>query len=120
MKTLENLEDANDDLQDALRESASKKSKSLIELLKLPRGASSQPLEIADALLCREVEKVSIKNIRDIPEIYELVASESQNIQTAAFDLLHRALPAIQAQKSIDILLDKTGKIYHFLYLHIR
>ncbi|KAM6478292.1 hypothetical protein HDV62DRAFT_189421 [Trichoderma sp. SZMC 28011] len=108
MKALENLEDANDDLQDALRESASKKSKSLIELLKLPRGASSQPLEIVDALLCREVEKVSIKNIRDIPEIYELVASESQNIQTAAFDLLHRALPAIQAQKSIDILLDKT------------
>ncbi|UKZ82717.1 hypothetical protein TrVFT333_010512 [Trichoderma virens FT-333] len=108
MKTLENLEDANDDLQDALRESAGKKSKSLIELLKLPRGASSQPLEIVDAMLCREVEKVTIKSERDIPEIYELVASESQDIQTAAFDLLHRALPAIQAQKSIDILLDKT------------
>ena len=97
-------------MQDALRESASKRSKSLIELLKLPRGASSQPLEIVDAMLCREVEKVSIKNLKDVSDIYELVASESQDIQTAAFDLLHRALPAMQEQRSIDTVLDKTGE----------
>ncbi|KAL7800271.1 hypothetical protein V8C37DRAFT_364706 [Trichoderma ceciliae] len=107
-KTLKGLEDPNDDLQDALRESASKRSQSLIELLKLPRGASSQPLEIVDAMLCREVEKVSVKNIKDISDIYELVASESQDIQTAAFDLLHRAIPAIQEQRSIETVLDKT------------
>lgn len=116
MKTLESLEDANDDLQDALRESAGKRSKSLIELLKLPRGASSQPLEIVDAMLCREVEKVSIKSMRDISDMYELVASESQDIQTAAFDLLHRALPAIQEQRSIDTVLDKTGKFSFSLF----
>ncbi|KAL7811334.1 hypothetical protein V8C26DRAFT_408781 [Trichoderma gracile] len=108
VKTLESLDDPNDDLQDALRESAVKRSKSLVELLKLPRGASSQPLEIVDAMLCREVEKVSIKNLKDVSDIYELVASESQDIQTAAFDLLHRALPAIQEQRSIDTVLDKT------------
>lgn len=112
MKTLEGLEDANDDLQDALRESASKRSKSLIELLKLPRGASSQPLEIVDAMLCREVEKVSVKNVKNISDIYELVASESQDIQTAAFDLLHRAIPAIQEQRAVDTVLDKTGKLF--------
>jgi hypothetical protein len=102
IKTLKSLEDPNDDLQDALRESASKRSKALIGLLKLPRGASSQPLEIVDATLCREVERVSIKNVKEISDIYELVASESQDIQTAAFDLLHRAIPAIQEQRSID------------------
>ncbi|PNP43148.1 hypothetical protein TGAMA5MH_05082 [Trichoderma gamsii] len=108
IKTLKSMEDPNDDLQDALRESASKRSKSLIGLLKLPRGASSQPLEIVDAVLCREVEKVSIKSIKDVSDIYELVASESQDIQTAAFDILHRAIPAIQEQRSIDTVLDKT------------
>lgn len=116
IKTLKSLEDPNDDLQDALRESASKRSKSLVGLLKLPRGASSQPLEIVDAMLCREVEKVSIKSIKDVSDIYELVASESQDIQTAAFDILHRAIPAIQEQRSIDTVLDKTGEIFVSAY----
>ncbi|KAH6605427.1 hypothetical protein Trco_007134 [Trichoderma cornu-damae] len=108
IKTLESLEDPNDDLQDALKESESKRSRLLIELLKLPRGASSLPLEIVDAMLCREVEKVSIVNIQDVSDIYELVASESQDIQTAAFDLLHRAIPDIQGQRAIETVMDKT------------
>ncbi|KOS20375.1 E3 ubiquitin-protein ligase listerin [Escovopsis weberi] len=106
VKTLEGMADANEDLSDALKESAGKRSMSLIELLRLPRGGTSQPLDIVDAMLCREVEKIDIKRIADISDIYELVASESRDIQSAAFSLLHRAIPAEQESRAVDVMLD--------------
>ncbi|KAH7146323.1 hypothetical protein EDB81DRAFT_487650 [Dactylonectria macrodidyma] len=107
-KTLESLQEPNDDLVDAIKEYASAKPRSLIELLRLPRYATSQPLEIVDALLCREVDKIPLRHIPGLSDIFGLVASDSRDIQTAAFNLLHKAIPAQQEQKSIDVLLDKT------------
>lgn len=107
MATLENLEEPNDDLEDALKETAESRSLALLELLKLPREKSTQPLEIVDAAICRQVEKLPLKHVKDLSDLYGLVASESRDIQTAAFNLLHRALPEAQAQLSVDVLLDK-------------
>lgn len=112
MKTLESLQDPNDDLQDALKEFDEAKSKALIELLRLDRELTSQPLDIVDGVLCREIDKIPIRHIPDLSELFGLVASESRAIQTAAFTLLHRAIPAQQEQKSIDVLLDKKGEYY--------
>ncbi|KAF5644121.1 e3 ubiquitin ligase listerin [Fusarium sp. NRRL 25303] len=108
-KTIESLQEPNDDLEDALKEYASAKPRALIELLRLPRDTRSQPLEIVDAMLCREVQKISLRHVPDLSDIFGLVASESRDIQTAAFNLLHQALPEQQQQKSIDALLEKTG-----------
>lgn len=110
MKVLETIAEPNDDLQDAIREAAAEKSKSIIELLKLERETESQPLEIVDSILCREVESISIRQIPDVADIFGLIGADSRDIQSAAFNLLHRAIPAAQEQHSIDILLDKTGK----------
>lgn len=110
-KTLEGIPDPNDDLQDALRDFATAKSNSLVELLKLPRGETSQPLEIVDAMLCREIERLPVARIPEPTDLFPLVASESRDIQTAAFNMLHRKIPAQQEQHSIDVLLDKTGKL---------
>ncbi|KIL95485.1 hypothetical protein FAVG1_00222 [Fusarium avenaceum] len=107
-KTIESLQEPNDDLVDALKEYASAKPRALVELLRLPRETSSQPLEIVDAILCREVEKISLKHASDLSDLFGLVASESRDIQTAAFNLLHKALPEQQQQKSVDLMLDKT------------
>ncbi|KAH6894594.1 hypothetical protein B0T10DRAFT_257700 [Thelonectria olida] len=107
-KTLESLQEPNDDLVDALKEFDGAKPRALLELLRLPRDASSQPLEIVDAMLCREVGKIPLRHVKNLSDIFGLVASESRDIQTAAFNLLHRAIPAQQEQKSVDILLDKT------------
>lgn len=107
-KTLEALQDPNDDLVDALKEVDGAKPRALLELLRLPRDASTQPLEIVDAMLCREVEKIPLRHIKNLSDIYGLVASDSRDIQTAAFNLLHRAIPAEQEQKAVDVLLDKT------------
>jgi hypothetical protein len=110
IKTLESLPEPNDDLVDVLKDFAESKSKSLIELLKLDRDATSQPLEIVDGMICREVEKIPTRHISDLSDIFPLVASESRDIQTAAFNLLHRAIPPRQEQQAVDALLDKTGQ----------
>ncbi|KAF7549707.1 hypothetical protein G7Z17_g6202 [Cylindrodendrum hubeiense] len=110
-KTLESLQEPNDDLVDAIKEHASAKPRSLIELLRLQRYATSQPLEIVDAMLCREVDKIPLRYIPELSDIFGLVASESRDIQTAAFNLLHKAIPAKQEQRSVDVLLDKTDEM---------
>lgn len=109
-KVLENIEDANDDLVDALKDLQKAKPKAMVELLKLPREFASQPASIVDAMLCREVNRINVRDIPAVDEIFPLIASEARDIQTAAYSLLHRAIPEEQQQKSVDALLDKTGK----------
>lgn len=111
MQILETIEEPNDDLEDALKDAAETRTLSLLELLKLPREKNTQPLEIVDAVICRRVEKLPLKHVTDLSELYGLIASDSRDIQTAAFSLLHRALPAAQAQLSVDVLLDKNGML---------
>lgn len=119
VRMLETLSEPNDDLEDALKETSNAKSKALIELLKLPRPTSSQPLEIVDSMICREVEKIPLRLYPDLGDIFPLVATQSRDVQTAAFNLLHRAIPAQQEQKSVDVLLDKTGKPTTNLFLSL-
>ncbi|KFA64870.1 hypothetical protein S40285_02894 [Stachybotrys chlorohalonatus IBT 40285] len=108
MKILESLSDPNDDLKEALAEFARAKYEALLVLLGLPRERQSQPLEIVDGILCREVGKMPIRYLDDLSDIYGLVASDSSDIQTAGFNLLHKAIPPQQEQKSVDAMLDKT------------
>ncbi|OTA93758.1 hypothetical protein M434DRAFT_395290 [Hypoxylon sp. CO27-5] len=105
--TLQSLEDPNDDLLDALQSSAEKRSAALVELLKLPREKDTQPAQIVDSIICRLVEKVPLDHFKDLSELYGLVASDSRSIQTAAFTVLHKALPAAQENLSLDVLLEK-------------
>ncbi|KAI1416842.1 hypothetical protein F5Y13DRAFT_204219 [Hypoxylon sp. FL1857] len=105
--TLQSLEDPNDDLLDVLQSSAEKRSAALIELLKLPRVKDTQPLEIVDSIICRLVQKLPLDHFKDLSELYALVASDSRSIQTAAFTVLHKALPAAQENLSLDVLLEK-------------
>ncbi|KAI1211084.1 uncharacterized protein F4807DRAFT_421542 [Annulohypoxylon truncatum] len=107
--TLKSLEEAepNDDLIDALQSSAEKRSAALVELLRLPREKDTQPVEIIDSIICRLVEKIPLGHIKDLSELYGLVASDSRGIQTAAFTLLHKALPAAQEELSLNVLLEK-------------
>ncbi|KAK2004434.1 hypothetical protein LX36DRAFT_649985 [Colletotrichum falcatum] len=108
MTALETLSEPNDDLAEALKEFAETKSLSLIELLKLDREKSTQPLEIVDAIICRQVNKIPLKHVNDLSDLYGLIAADSRSIQTAAFNLLHYALPARQEELSVSVLLDKT------------
>ncbi|KAI1386605.1 uncharacterized protein F4822DRAFT_321485 [Hypoxylon trugodes] len=105
--TLRSMEDPNDDLVDTLQSSVEKTSEALIGLLKIPRTRISQPVSTVDSIICREVEIIPLHHIKDYSELYGLLASESQYVQTAAFNVLHKALPAAQESLSVDILLEK-------------
>lgn len=112
LASLRAFEEPNDDLADALESHADAMYQGILELLKLPGSRSSQPLEIVDALLCREAAKIPLEHLKDLSEIYGLVASDSREVQTAGFNILHRALPTAQEQLSLDILLEnKQGKL---------
>ncbi|KHN98414.1 C3HC4 type (RING finger) zinc finger containing protein [Metarhizium album ARSEF 1941] len=108
VKTLESMKEPNDDLEDALREFSSAKPLGLVELLRLDPGTNSQPLEIVNGILSREVEKIPVSRIPQPEELFSLMASQSRDVQTASFNLLHRKILADQEQKSIEVLLDKT------------
>lgn len=107
ISSLQTYEEPNDDLVDALASHADAIYQGLLELLKLSGCRNSQPQEIVHALLCREAAKIPLENLKDLSEIYGLVASDSREIQTAGFNLLHRALPAAQEQLSLDVLIEK-------------
>lgn len=108
MSGLVAIEDPNDDLVDALETHAKSRNHALLELLKLPRPENiSQPQAMVDALLCREAEKIPLDHLKDLSEVYGLMASESRDIQSAGFNLLHRALPAVQEELSLDVLIEK-------------
>jgi len=107
MNVLQFLDEPNDDLLDSLQNSAERRSAALLGLLKLPRANHTQPQEIVDAILCRQVDKIPLGHCEDLSELYGLVASESRAIQTAAFTILNKALPAAQDQISVGVLLEK-------------
>ncbi|KAL1874925.1 hypothetical protein VTK73DRAFT_10351 [Phialemonium thermophilum] len=105
--TLKGLAGSNEDLDEALTTLSEETTLALIELLEIPRVSSNQPSQIVDSLLCRLVEEMPLEHLQDKDELYGLVASESREIQTAAFSLLHRALPAAQEQLNYDAILEK-------------
>lgn len=107
LASLQTFEDPNDDLVDALEKHAAAIHKGILDLLKLPGSRSSQPQEIVDALLCRQAAKVPLEHLKDLSDLYGLVSSDSREIQTAGFNLLHRALPAAQEELSLDVLIEK-------------
>ncbi|KAI0392981.1 hypothetical protein F5Y17DRAFT_330918 [Xylariaceae sp. FL0594] len=107
IKVLQSLDEPNDDLLDYLQSSSEQRSAALLGLLNLHRDKHTQPLEIVDSVLCRQVAEIPAGHYGDLSELYGLVASESRGIQTAAFTILNMALPAAQEQISVDVLLEK-------------
>jgi hypothetical protein len=108
--TLESLKGGNDDLDDALAAHAEAASRALLHLLRGRVGPSNTTSDIVDALLCRQVAKIPLEHVKDLSDLYGLVASESRDIQTAAFGILSKAIAAAQAQISVNVLLEKRGK----------
>ncbi|KAI1265042.1 hypothetical protein F5Y18DRAFT_386984 [Xylariaceae sp. FL1019] len=107
MSTLQSLEEPNDDLVDAIETSAESRSAALVNLLQLPRERHTQPLEIVDSIICRQVEQLPLHHVRDLSELYGLIPSGFRPIQTAAFSILHKAVPAEVEKISVDVLLEK-------------
>ncbi|KAL5348396.1 hypothetical protein ACLOAV_006879 [Pseudogymnoascus australis] len=105
---LRGLEEPNDDLVEALEDAEHEISEGMVTLLALNRPEiETQPWRIVNELIYRQVTKVPLKHIKDLSDLYPLVASDFPVIQSAAFGILHRALPAAQGDISVNVLLEK-------------
>ncbi|KAK3339090.1 hypothetical protein B0H65DRAFT_551835 [Neurospora tetraspora] len=111
ISAMEALEDPNDDLVEALEETALDRSKALIRLLELPHDVVNTARQILDETLCRVVQKIPLKHLTSekdlLTNLYGLLSSCSRDVQTAAFGLLHRALPAQQEEEVLETLLEE-------------
>ncbi len=107
---LQDLEDANDDLADALASTNKSISRGLVDLLKLERSTNNLPLQFVDELLLRQVSKINAATISDLSELFPLLASEFRLVQSAAFGILQKVVVDIQQQISLDAALDGIGR----------
>lgn len=111
LRRLTELEDPNDDLIEAWKETEQSVAAGLINLLKHSQHFPDefhQPLKMVNEVLARQIAKVPLQHLDSADELYPLLYVESQPVQQTAFDILHKQIPAAQEQISIDAALSKT------------
>lgn len=110
MRELTQIEDPNDDLLDAWKETEQPVANGLINLLKHAQHFPDefhQPLKMVNDVLARQIAKVPLEHLEATEELYPLLYVESQPVQQTAFNVLHKQIPAAQEQISIDAALEK-------------
>ena len=106
---LTRVEEPNDDLVDALKDNSDQIYDGLVLLLKSANGVSDethQPLMITHELLGRQIAQLPYRSLRNADELYPLLYTPCRPVQQAAFDLLHKHIPAAQEQVSFDTALE--------------
>ncbi|KAL8734970.1 MAG: hypothetical protein Q9181_003002, partial [Wetmoreana brouardii] len=102
--------ESNDDLLDAMRIRDASISSGMIELLVLQSVSdeSHQPRKIINELLARQISKINGSiDSATTRELFPALASESHSLQGAAYELLHRDIPTLQENVSLDKALSK-------------
>ncbi|KAI4248736.1 MAG: hypothetical protein LQ352_005828, partial [Teloschistes flavicans] len=103
--------ESNDDLIDALKSHEESLSSGLMHLLYAFQGhpdESHQPQKIVNELLARQIS--NIKGPLDVSadgELFPALGSESSSLQGAAYELLHRQMPKMQEDVSMEKALSK-------------
>lgn len=104
-------EEPNEDLLDAWTSKKSRLDAALIHVLmswSKVDASTSQPRDITAESLGRQLRTIDVASLDNIEELYPLLGSEQQSVQTATYELLRRAVPPKQEQLSLDIALEKT------------
>ncbi|KAF1835661.1 hypothetical protein BDW02DRAFT_280086 [Decorospora gaudefroyi] len=111
LRKLTQVEEPNDDLTDAWKETEQPVADGLINLLKHSQHFPDefhQPLKMVNDVLARQLATVSLKNLESTEELFPLLYVESQPVQQTAFEILHKQIPAAQEQISINSALEKS------------
>lgn len=103
-QTLRLLRMENDDIEDAWNNSTAPLYGGLIDLLRGSRQGDEQhqPRNLCNALMARQTKTMDLKYLEGPSEIYPLLNVRSRSVQEAAFEILHRHIPSVQEQVSID------------------
>lgn len=106
LRTLAKSDESNEDLVDAWEAAQGPLGEGLLQVLQ-SFGASSiqtdQPRRITVELLRRQLSQISLGHN---PDLYTLISSPEDAIRAAAYDLLHRSIPAEQEQVSVEVALE--------------
>lgn len=70
-------------------------------------SARHRPRSIVMGMLGRLMARLPVDNVECIEEIYPLLTSDDREVQSTAFDLLHRKIADRQEQLSLDLALSK-------------
>ena len=109
LRRLSKSEEPNDDLVDLLNEKQDDIGRALVQLLVSAGNASDehhQPLQLTNELLGRQIAASPFKPMKDADELFPLLYAPSRAVMQAAFELLHKQIPAAQEQISFDAALD--------------
>ncbi|KAL7276533.1 hypothetical protein RUND412_000456 [Rhizina undulata] len=100
---LTSMESPNDDLAEVLSSSTDDFYAALLGLLQNSRKSDEQhqPRNLCNTLICRHTRDIALKHIKEPEKV------DSQPIQEAAYQLLHRYIPSLQEQISIDAAISK-------------
>jgi hypothetical protein len=104
-------DEKNDDIIEAWKEAEPGIGEGILQLVKLPRGASAenhQALRIIDENLARQIPSIPLKHLSNTDELYPQLYSQSRAIQEATFSILHREVSEKQEQVALQTILDKT------------
>lgn len=100
-------DEVNDDLRSALRSYNLELDNGLLMCLQSLNSSSTevdQPRAITASFLGRQLTNVKVP---DTVDLFSLLSSGQAAVRQAAYDLLHRTVPAKQEQLSIDLALDQ-------------
>jgi len=76
-------------------------------LTKVVGDEHDQPRNLCNALLARLTKGIDLKYIGSPEETYSLLNVPSRSIQEAAFEILHRHIPSVQEEVSVEAALSK-------------
>jgi hypothetical protein len=109
LQKLGQAEDVCDDLVETLKDNRDSINGGLIALLQAASELSDEvhkPLMITNELLERLISQLPVTPLKDAEDLFPLLYAPSWAIQGAAFDLLHKHIPAAQEQISFDAALE--------------
>ncbi|KAJ4560309.1 hypothetical protein HRR78_000836 [Exophiala dermatitidis] len=107
LRSLVASDDCNDDLSDAWKAAEASLEDGLVhclDLFKEEKEETNQPLRITAELLRRQLSHISPRHHADL---YPFLSFTEPAIRGAAYDLLHRSIPAEQEQRSLDLTLEQ-------------
>ena len=102
-------QEPNEDLVEAWQSALPALTDGLLEVLQSfeePSHGANQPRAITTGLLERQLHFVELP-AEKVPDVFPLLSSGEQPVQNAAFALLHKAIPKVQQQVSLDVVLEK-------------
>ncbi|EXJ90200.1 hypothetical protein A1O1_03299 [Capronia coronata CBS 617.96] len=106
LRSLAASDDSNDDVRDSWEAAQASLEDGLVRCLHIfkdPKEEMDQPRQIAAEMLRRQLLHISLSHDA---ELYSFLSSREPAIRGAAYDLLHRSIPAQQEQFSLELALE--------------